>query len=318
MRLKMISILCASCLLVGLGIFCLVVNQQDKQRDKEYREWQESVLSLDVQCRDIEKKIKKLEEDYQNQAMPKSTTQVLFTDLNEKVYTECFPIIQEYGYTGTLAVTSKQLPGKEGCMTLEQYSELIENGWDVCVQWESPTNVNRWWRDLKKEMEKLEINYEKVIYFPHGTYKTSLDTRIRQMEFEIVISEKLDKESPLQNQYEEGIWHIYGMGSMTKQPKKWLKEAVAQKANVVFLVSFELEHQLYNKTSFTRMLGSFEECVVGRELLVCNVNEAREHYRIRQNGVDAEIEKKYQERKEILEKQLEETKKELEKINALY
>ena len=101
MRLKMISILCASCLLVGLGIFCLVVHQQDKQRDKEYREWQESVLSLDVQCRDIEKKIKKLEEDYQNQTLPKSTTQVIFTDLNEKVYTECFPIVQEYGYTGT-------------------------------------------------------------------------------------------------------------------------------------------------------------------------------------------------------------------------
>lgn len=318
MNLKQIAITVSACLLSGLLVFCWFINRKDNERDEEYKTWQNERLTAEVQCQELEKQIKQLEKNYQEKTEPKATTHLLFTDLNEGVYTKCYPLMAKKGYTGTLAVSSKQLPGAEGCISEKQYKELIENGWDVCVQWEKSTNVNRWWNNLQKEMQKLDMNPEGVIYFPKGTYSTNLDTRLAQMGFKIVISEKEDKESPLQKQYEEGIWHIGAMGNMTTQPKKWLKEAVAQDANIIFLVSFQVEHQRYDEASFPRMLSAFEDFVVTKELMVCNAQDAREHYRVCQKGISPEIEVEYQEAKEELEEELARKRKELKKIDAEY
>lgn len=318
MSLKRIAVIASACLLGGLLVFCLLINRKDHERDTEYKAWQSARLEAEVQCQELESQIKKLEKSYQEKTDPKATTHIVFTDLSEGVYTKCYPQMKEKKYTGTLAVSSKEFPGLEGCITVEQYKELVEDGWDVCVQWEGSNNINRWWTNLQKEMQELDMNPEGMIYFPKGTYSANLDSRLRQMGFNVVISEKEDKESPLQKDYEEDIWHLGAMGNMTVQPKKWLREAIAQDANVIFLVSFKIEHQRYDAASFPRMLSTFNDYVVTKELLVCNVKEAREHYKVRLNGVSPEIEEEYQATRKELEKELEKTQKELEKIDAQY
>lgn len=304
-------------LIAGLGIFLWTVNREDQAKDVAYETWMDMRRPLEVQKENLEQELKNLEQDYNDYTKPKATTQVLFTDLNEQVYSVCYPIMQEFEYTGTLVLSSTQLPGKEGCMSVEQFQELIEAGWNTCIQWEG-TSVNRWWNALKKELEKLNIQQGQEIYFPRDTYSESLDSRVSQMGFSIVICETEDTTSPLQKEHEEGIWHVGAMGCMTTQPKLWLREAVAQDANVVYTVGFQLEKQLYNEKSFRGMLKAFDEYVVSGDLLVCNTMLAREHYSSRLNGVAPEYEAKYQEDRANLEAQIADVKKQLEEIDAQY
>ncbi len=318
MRPKQIVVIIAGFLLVALFAFCGYLTKKDNEKDAAYRAWQEERRSAEVECRDLERQIKLLEQNYKELTTAKATTQVLFTDLNKDIYKECYPYMLKKGMAGTLAVNSSQFPGKEGCITVEQYQELVEKGWNVCVQWESSPSLESWWRSLQSEMVALNMNPNGVIYFPRGTYQTSLDKRLSRMGFQIVISEKEDEESPLQTAYEDGLWHIGAMGSMTSKPKKWLKEAVAQDANIIFTAGFQLEYQKYEESSFQRMLSTFEEYVVSRDLLVCSPTEAREHYKNCLNGISPEVELKYQEDKEKLEKKLQKAKKTLENIDEQY
>ena len=130
---------------------------------------QEKTINLEVECRNIEKEIDELQVEADNRTSSKATTHIVFTDLNEKVYEECFPVMEKYEYTGTLAVSTKQLPGKKGCITVKQYQKMVEAGWKVCISWESAKDAEKWWKDLQKDLEELEVDYEKVIYFPQGT-----------------------------------------------------------------------------------------------------------------------------------------------------
>ena len=126
MRLKQIVVIIAGCLIAALLAFCGYLTKKDNAKDAEYRVWQEDRRSAEVECRDLEQQIKLLEQNYKELTTAKATTQVLFTDLHEDVYKECYPFMSKIGITGTLAVNSTQFPGKEGCITVEQYQELVE------------------------------------------------------------------------------------------------------------------------------------------------------------------------------------------------
>ena len=56
------------------------------------------------------------------------TATVLFTDLDERIYTDIYPTMEEDGFVGMLAVSSAYLPDGEGRLTSEQIRELLEAG----------------------------------------------------------------------------------------------------------------------------------------------------------------------------------------------
>ena len=257
--MKKIAISVILVLLVGFGVFLWKVSQVDRAQQETYEAWMQERRPLSVKKANYTQVLKKLNQEYENYTTPKATTHVLFTDLHEDVHKVCYPTMQEYGYTGTLILSTTQLPGQENCMTVQQFQELMEAGWMTCIQWDTTFSDKRAWNSFKLELETLGILQGEQIYFSQGTYSKELDEKITEMGFTIVISEYVDTESPLQSQYEEGLWHVGAMGAMTNQPKYWLREAVANKANVVYTVGFSLKHQLYNEESFRGMLNAFDQ-----------------------------------------------------------
>lgn len=316
--MKKILFIITLVLIAGLGIFLWKINKMDSAQDSKHEKWLDARRPYEVKRETLTQKIENLDDDYQETTSPRATTQILFTDLNEQVYSVCYPIMKSYSYTGTLALSSTQLPGAEGCMSMEQFQELLKTGWDVCIQWESTTSNKKWWENFTKQLEEIGVTPGEIVYFPKGSYSADLDAKVQELGFSILIIEKEDKESPLQAEYEEGLWHVGAMGSMTVQPKLWLREAVAADANVAYLVSFSIANQLYNSQSFRGMLSAFEQYVVSKELLVCNTIVAREHYKSRLNGIAPEQVVAYEEERKKLESELAEVEKQLKKIDKKY
>ena len=199
-----------------------------------------------------------LEKEYEKSKAPNANVQVIFTELDEQVYTLCYPIMQEFEYIGMLAISEQQFPGEEGCMTVEQFQELVDAGWKTCVTWQTETTLGKWWPNLQNKLTVLGVHAGQTLYFPKGTYSAELDESILAAGFTTAVSNPEADVTPLQVQYEEGVWHSGAVGLMSSKPRLWLREAVAQDANVAFLVGFELEEELYNERSFRSMLTCFD------------------------------------------------------------
>lgn len=305
-------------LAIGLFVFVWGVQKQENNTAAQQEELYEQRRPLAVKQEQLKQELESLEKEYERSKSPNAVAQVLFTELNEQVYTQCYPIMKEYEYTGTLAVSETQLPGEEGCMTIEQFRELMDAGWDVCITWQTEKNVKRWWSNLQNKLTVLGIEAGTVVYFPQGTYRTEMDAIMQELGFSIAVINKAEEETPLQLQYEEDVWHVGAVGLMSSKPRTWLREAVAQDANIAYLVGFQLEEELYNGDSFRSMLSCFEEYKTTDELIITTFGEAREHYQGRITGGAPEMESQYQEKKAILEKELSEVNEQLKEIDAKY
>lgn len=303
-------------LIACLSFFLWNENKKEQKQVAKYEELNEKLRPLKVQKEKLQQELVDLEKNYEIAKIPKGTTQVLFTDLNEQVYTICYPIMKDYGYTGTLALSLSQLPGTEGCMNLEQFRELIDAGWDVCIKWDNAAKVNDWWPQLQEQLKQLGLTAVPTVYFTTGTYTAALDAQLQQMGFSIVVHHGEEGRYLIQLADEAGLWHLGAVGFMGDKPKLRLREAVAQKGNIVFLVGFELEDEIYNEKSFVSMLGYFDSYSANEELIVANMEETRQHYRERLAEYETAKEEEYKQAKAALEAELTAVEAEIAELEA--
>ena len=200
-------------------------------------------------------------------------------------------------------------------MSLEEFKELLTEGWSVCVKWDSETPVDQWWPKLQEQFTVLELEMSQVAYFTTDTYSSEIDAKLQELGFTIAIHHGEETESLVQLSDEEGIWHLGAVGLLGKKPKVRLEEAVAQKGNITYLVGFELKDEMYEEDSFRKMLGYFEAYENNYELLVRKPEEAREEYRLRVNPDEA-VQQKYEEERTILLDKKTAIEEEIEKLKA--
>lgn len=303
-------------LVVGLGIFLWNVNKEEQEQTQKYEELDDARRPLLVKKQEIEQKLVDLDKSYEAGKLPKGTTQVIFTGLEADVYNICYPIMKEFEYTGTLAISLTQLPGMEGLMTVEQFQQLINEGWDICIKWDAGTPVKNWWPELQKQVKQLGLETGSVVYFTTGTYTGSLDAELQKMGFSIVVHHGEESGSLIQLNDEEGIWHLGAVGLMGEKPKLRLTEAVAQKGNITYLVGFELEDERYDERSFRSMLSYFESYEANLELIVSNMEEARQHYRERLEVYEQAREEEYKQARAALEAELAAVEEELSELKV--
>ena len=314
--IKRIAAIITLILVVGLGVFLCSVNKREQEQALKYEEMDDARRPLTVKKQQIEQQLVELKDAYEADKMSKGTTQVIFTGLEEEIFSVCYPIMQQFEYMGTLAISLTQLPGMEGLMTVEQFQQLIDEGWDICVKWDSQTPVNHWWKELQNKMQQLGLESCSVVYFTAGTYKSSLDASLQAMGFTIVVHHGEESDSLIQQNEEEGLWHLGAVGLMGEKPKLRLNEAIAQKGNITYLVGFELEDEMYNERSFRSMLSYFDTYEANKELKVLNIEDARQHYRERVGIHDQEKENEYEKEKARLEEELAVIEEELSKLKV--
>lgn len=303
-------------LLAGLLVFLWIENKEEQKEAEKYEEMDDARRPLLVKKQEIEQQIVDLEKSYEANKIPKGTTQVIFTGLEADVYNICYPILKEFEFTGTLAISMEQLPGMEGLMSMEQFEELLKEGWKICIKWDSTTPVNKWWPQLQKKVKELGLETGSVVYFTTGTYTGSLDAQLQQMGFSIVVHHGEESGSLIQLNDEEGLWHLGAVGLMGEKPKLRLTEAIAQKGNITYLVGFELEDERYDERSFRSMLSYFDTYETNLELIVTDMEGARQHYRERTIVYEQAKEETYKQERAALEDALAKVEAELSELEV--
>lgn len=302
--------------IVMLGLLLWIDRKEEMAQAEIYQEWDYLRQPISERVADLEKKISELDAELKDSMTPKGTIEILFTDLNKDVFDIAYPLLDEYDYTATLALSGTSLPGMDGCMTKEQFETLMDAGWETCVLYDGKELIP-WWRTLREQLDNRDIKKPREIYFPHGKYKAEMDDMIKQLGFTIAIIKDNNK-SPIVTKDEVDLWHVGAVGYMTSKARTWMEEAADKDGNVVFCVSFNEGNEQFQKPGFPSMLTLFDYSRASGDIAVMNVDEAREHYTSRVTGHNPKLEERYREKKERLESKLVDVKKKLEELDAQY
>ena len=304
-------------LMAVLCTFLLMSYSEELREAKIYQEWDYMRQPYSKRLDRLNRQLDDLEQEHQNAQIPKAVAQIVFTELDERIYTEGFPFLDEYGYTATLALGLTELPGMEGCLTTEQFAELMNAGWSVCVGYEGDS-VDAWWSMLETELEARQIPLPEAVYFPKGTYQESMDQELEEIGFKLVIRKVEDDVSPIVLEKEEGLWHVNAMGFVREDAKERIEEAVEQLGNIVYCVGFEKGDELFQKDAFSPMLDCFEDYRSDGKLIVLNTDEARESFKSQETGVSPKFEKRYEVLKGRIQEKIAEVHKQLEELDSKY
>lgn len=305
---------------VALGLLLVMllilwINQrQVNEEAKEALVLEEQIRPLNIKRQKLKKQLEELADGYEAGRRPKATTQILFTEPDTRVYELCYPIMKEHEFTGVLALSAQRLPGAENCMTEEQLKELIEAGWSICVRFDDTTRLNAQWTSLKKQLKELNIEEPTTVYFAAGVYNSGLDATIEKCGFTIAIHHGEEGLPLVQANDEAGIWHLGSVGLKGNEPRLRFMEAIEAKANIITLVGFSLEEEMYVEKSFRAMLDSCSDYEASEELIIGNPEDARIHFQSRTVEAGEAEKQEYLKQKEALEAELAEVEKQIEKM----
>lgn len=307
---KKIGIAVTIVLLLILGVLLFREDKVTGERDAYYAKREKKLKPLDEEKKKAEKELKELTEEYERQIVGTGSVILVFTGMKEEVYTEIYPIMKKYGYTGVLTLSSNQFPGLDGCMSIEQFQELMGAGWTTCVAWEGVPSNGGWLYALTKKMEAAGIARSDVMYFPRDTYAVEDDALLQTLGFTVAVHHGEAGLPLILTQAEEGLWHPGAVGMKGETPKYKLQDAAEKKGNLVFTIGYELKEEMYSERTFTSMLDSLKQEQKKSGLKVTGFAEARNHRREVENG-GASLTAAYEEKKIVLEEKIREAEKKI-------
>lgn len=297
-RILMIIILClAACLAV---IFIIDWKERRSER-RRLQSAEEQMQPLEEERTAVQEQLEQLEKEYDSQTSTTGAAQILFTDLDERIYTEAVPLMDSYDFTGILALSGTHYPGAAGCMSEAQVNELIKKGWMCCYMWEKG--------DTEDDISEMELSgysfavTSDFIYFEEEEYTGDYDTTLTELGYRAAIHHG-EEDLPLVTGAEEGqVWHPGAVGLQGYQPRFRLEDAVSMDGNIVFTVGFEKEDEMYERDTFLSMLNYLQFYEENGELQMIDPGQAMQYFADAEEKRDR-LEPEFEKRRTELEEEL--------------
>ena len=282
-------------------LFCYICEDAFRtiEINKKKEQFEMECLPHYVHKRQVQRELKKIDNDFQKERQPKCTIQIVFTELSSKVYELCYPPLKEKELTGVLALSLNQIPGEYDCMSKKEFRTLVNLGWSTCVLYDGSLKFETWWEALKGKLKENNIELPKTICFTNDSYNREMDVMLAKKGFQIVIQKK-SKEIRLQEVNEGGIWHIEGQGWKGHEPRRVFLDAIEKHAAFALFVGFTEEDELFNEGSYRDLVFDLHEYSLTNQLIVGSSQHAREHFQKRVIEATLIEKRQYIEKKRLL------------------
>ncbi len=228
-----------------------------------------------------------------------ATMTMVVTALDEMLYTTVYPIFkgtsrynsknESLALVGTVCLSDTELPGGEGNITLEQFEELMDEGWTAAIHIDhkDASDLPGYLDKLAGELSALGISMPNTAYFISGAYNTDLDAALFNHGIRNVIHHEERGLDLIGTDLESAMWRAGDIG--------WNSPGVANASFTALISSagslvFSLGFEEWDSTrrfvgddmgnaSFSRMLDKFRECVRSESMLVGSLSDGKEAYR---------------------------------------
>ena len=241
-------------ILAGGFLYVRSVEQQDKQR---MRQLYVEVEPLQKQREALASERDRMEAEYALQMRDVATVELLFRELNVKVFEDVYPKMRDRGIVGVLGINSHLYPGDEYRMNLEQFSRLVKDGWGSCFIYENTSDFESWYEGLARRLENDGLPIPRAIYFPDNTYSNEINAALIRCGIDTVIRSAVDGHSDTVTKVNGNLWYTGAMPwNYTGMNADTDQLARTDGANLVFTVSFNNLWDAYDDETFGRTLDA--------------------------------------------------------------
>ena len=310
--------------LLGAGVYYL--RRMDQQEKNYMRDLYTEIEPLQRQRELLAQERDNLELNYALMMRDVATTQILFRELDEKLFSEVYPLMRDRGITGIIGLSGAQFPGMGKLINVAQFNRLMMDGWGSCYVYNSRASaeiLEQWLKGFEDRLTLNELPIPTAIYFPGGSYMAEYDEILINHGIQTVITDAPDGRSTTVTDVTGQLWFTGAM--------PWNYTGVASDtdllsrtdgANLSFTVSFSNLWDAFEQEAFIHTRDTLAELqvkedplneqsavTVGEEelqkpvLRICRYDEAREaHLTAMQNN--AVYTNEFQKRQADLEQQI--------------
>ena len=300
-----------------LAVFLWFENRGAQAKQEANEKMEQEIRPLELERHSLQQELDSLNSEYTREAQGEGSLVLLFTNLDERIYTEIFPIMKEFGFAGVLALSENSFPGGEGCMSREQFEELMDAGWECCLKWKPGSDTGDWAEAGGRLAANAGVDCPAAAYFPADTYEAETDDILKKRGFLTAVHHGEGGLSVVSSEIGEGLWHPGAMGWEQKGASKMMDEAVAQRGNLIFTIGTDAPGEEYEKDSYIAMLEKANVYRNVNDLQVTTLTGAREYRKSLEEG-RSEIDENYSERKMQLEAQMKELNERINEIIEKY
>lgn len=310
---KKIALVVCVILLIGAFIGAVIyLNNQEKVEAERELAIEQAIRPFRMEETQILSEIDTLNLTYERLMYGSGTLTLLFNEPDTQVYSLIYPMLSAKGYSGTIAISGTQYPGKDGYMSMAQFKELLRAGWSYCLKW---TGDIRALEQVQNRLSAQGIQPTQTVYFQSGTYFDKADTELAKYGYTVVIHHgetNLDI-AVYDSDSDADIWHPGAVLWYTG--KRTLQNVVLGYGGIIFEISFEDDGYTYVQNSFESMLTVIDD--YGDTCLVLSPEQARQ-YRMDKEQAKESVQAQWEAERDILEGQLRQIWEQIDKIEEQY
>ena len=313
---KAVAIVVTILLVGALAVFWWSESRAEQTMQDANAEMEQELRPLELERHRLQQELDDVKAEYNQNTQGTGSLVLLFTNLDEQIYTEIYPMMEAYGYAGVMTLSEDCFPGAEGCMSREQFRELIDAGWECCLRW-GEEETNGWVAACGRLAREAGIARPKAVYFPADTYDSEKNDFLIKKEFLTAVYHGEGEVSLISYGIGGDIWNPGAMGWEQKGASKLLDEIVEKKGNLIFTIGTDFSEEEYEKDSFIAMLEKTDVYRKVDDLKVMTLTEAREYRQGLDEGREG-LTETYNEQRADLEAQLEELEQKIDEITRKY
>lgn len=267
---------------------------------------EQTVSHLRVERQKLETEQKAIIKEQTQEKLGKGVATFVFTELSPQIYEDAYLEMQKHGYTGVLALSDTQFPGKENCLSLEQFHELIDAGWSVCIQWDAFGELDEYLSLMRQEFTSMGEELPDIIYFTPDRYQDKYDEALKQAGFTIVVHHGEGHYSLITRSDETSLWHVAAVSWNRSGIKGFLDKVARYGGAMSMNVDFGDRRSGYKKDIFKNMCDYM--ATLDQRLLVKDYHGSREYRQF--IGVDMALQSEI----DWYQNEIDEINKEIESI----
>lgn len=311
--MKKIGIVLAAVLAVLLGVLLWWNNRTENLQTERIKVLYAQTRPLEKERQELQNELDQLPHEYLENRGGKATEQLVFTELDEKLYTEVYPLMNEFEAVGVMALNLREMPGMDDKINWEQFDEMLASGWSYCLAWDGQNELFSWLEMIQTFLDELGRPMPKALYFDSGLYHSQSEEILVQYGISIAIHHGEENLPLVVTEETDDIWLLGCRPWNGDYIRSITDDFVDLSGNLTFSVNFGETDEAFNPTGFRNMLTYVTKYSDEEKLLITSFEDARSV----QNKAQAErvqFESDLTAKKEDLQAQLDNVNSQLQEL----
>lgn len=278
-----------------IGGILLMLNRFKTNKDTQTKQtYNEESAALQAQKQELESEIAQLEGEISDAASNHGSAVLLYTEPNARLLDNVVPMMNDYGYHGSIAISDRYFPGNDGCLSVAQVNDLIDDGWDLCLSVSSDTDVAA----LYNRITDVGLPAPVALYCPdEACSKTQAKAALK-----LGINYAFEHHKKTENQVQD-MEYFSASGSNESTSSSALSSAVKKSSCIAMTVGWHRDRELYEINNYSAMLSVTAQYASAGRLALTSTSAAIERFHMHEKDIEkAETERTKQ--KADLEAQL--------------